>query len=118
MKRYERYSFWLETANDDLTPRPALDGSIDVDVAILLSGAPRSSRQEFLDRSIELYKTIGAALEARASRDVKARPPSQSSVSMLCLASCHSRSLSVLSIFDTPNVTNDLYWSCKWTAAR
>lgn len=31
-------SFWLETAGDDLTPRPGLDGSIDVDIAILGAG--------------------------------------------------------------------------------
>jgi glycine/D-amino acid oxidase-like deaminating enzyme len=31
-------SFWLETAGDDLTPRPALDGSVEADVAILGAG--------------------------------------------------------------------------------
>ncbi|MEW6225275.1 MAG: FAD-dependent oxidoreductase [Chloroflexota bacterium] len=31
-------SFWLETSGDDLTPRPALDGSLDADVAILGAG--------------------------------------------------------------------------------
>src|SRR5213594_3688284 len=35
---YAAYSFWLETCGDDLTPRPALDGSTDVDVAILGGG--------------------------------------------------------------------------------
>lgn len=38
MKDYARYSFWLETSGDDLTPRAPLDGSIDVDVAILGAG--------------------------------------------------------------------------------
>ena len=38
MKDYRGYSFWLETCGDDLTPRPALDGSTDVDVAILGAG--------------------------------------------------------------------------------
>ncbi len=38
MKDYRAYSFWLETAADDLTPRPALTGSIDADVAILGAG--------------------------------------------------------------------------------
>jgi glycine/D-amino acid oxidase-like deaminating enzyme len=38
IKDYATYSFWLETCGDDLTPRPALDGSIDVDVAILGAG--------------------------------------------------------------------------------
>lgn len=38
MKNYRSYSFWLETCEDDLTPRPPLDGSIDVDVAILGAG--------------------------------------------------------------------------------
>lgn len=38
MKEYGHYSFWLEHSGDDLTPRPALDGSIDVDVAILGAG--------------------------------------------------------------------------------
>ena len=31
-------SFWMDTANDDLTPRPALDGSTTADVAILGAG--------------------------------------------------------------------------------
>ena len=38
MKDYTTYSFWLESCGDDLTPRPPLDGSIDVDVAILGAG--------------------------------------------------------------------------------
>lgn len=38
MKDYREYSFWLETCGDDLTPRPSLDGSIDVDIAILGAG--------------------------------------------------------------------------------
>ena len=38
MKPYASYSYWLETCGDDLTPRPSLDGSIDVDVAILGAG--------------------------------------------------------------------------------
>ena len=38
MTNYSRYSFWLETAGDDLTPRPALERSTDVDVAILGGG--------------------------------------------------------------------------------
>jgi glycine/D-amino acid oxidase-like deaminating enzyme len=35
---YRAYSWWLESCGDDLTPRPSLDGSIDVDVAILGAG--------------------------------------------------------------------------------
>jgi glycine/D-amino acid oxidase-like deaminating enzyme len=35
---YGSYSFWLETCGDDLTPRPPLDGSVDVDVAIVGAG--------------------------------------------------------------------------------
>jgi glycine/D-amino acid oxidase-like deaminating enzyme len=38
MKNYASYSYWLETCGDDLTPRPALVGTIDVDVAILGAG--------------------------------------------------------------------------------
>jgi glycine/D-amino acid oxidase-like deaminating enzyme len=38
MKDYRSYSFWLETCGDHLTPRPPLDGSIDVDIAILGAG--------------------------------------------------------------------------------
>ena len=38
MKDYRAYSFWLETCGDDLTPRPPLDGSIEIDVAILGAG--------------------------------------------------------------------------------
>lgn len=37
-KDYTSYSYWLETSGDDLTPRPALDGTVDVDVAILGAG--------------------------------------------------------------------------------
>jgi glycine/D-amino acid oxidase-like deaminating enzyme len=37
-KNYATYSYWLETCGDDLTPRPALNGTIDVDVAILGAG--------------------------------------------------------------------------------
>ncbi|MGI8477440.1 MAG: NAD(P)/FAD-dependent oxidoreductase [Thermomicrobiales bacterium] len=35
---YARHSYWLETCGDDLAPRPSLDGSVDVDVAILGAG--------------------------------------------------------------------------------
>ncbi len=35
---YRSISYWLETANDDLTPRAPLDGSTDADVAILGAG--------------------------------------------------------------------------------
>ena len=38
MTDYSKYSFWLETSGDNLTPRPALGQSIDVDVAILGGG--------------------------------------------------------------------------------
>ena len=31
-------SYWMETADDDLTPRPRLDGDLDVDVAIVGAG--------------------------------------------------------------------------------
>jgi len=35
---YSKYSYWLETCGDELTPRAGLDGSIDVDIAILGAG--------------------------------------------------------------------------------
>ena len=35
---YRSVSYWLETSGEDLTPRPALDGSTDADVAILGAG--------------------------------------------------------------------------------
>lgn len=38
MTGYSQYSFWLETCGEDLTPRPSLQHSIDVDVAILGGG--------------------------------------------------------------------------------
>jgi glycine/D-amino acid oxidase-like deaminating enzyme len=37
-KDYRSYSFWLETAGEDLSPRPALDGAQRADVAILGAG--------------------------------------------------------------------------------
>jgi glycine/D-amino acid oxidase-like deaminating enzyme len=38
VKDYGSYSFWLETCGDDLTPRPTLPTSSDVDVAIVGGG--------------------------------------------------------------------------------
>ena len=38
MTVYANYSYWLETAGEDLTPRPALKRSGEVDVAILGAG--------------------------------------------------------------------------------
>jgi len=38
MTDYSKYSFWMETCGESLTPRPALTSSIDVDVAILGGG--------------------------------------------------------------------------------
>lgn len=38
MKDYASYSYWLETCGDDLTPRPRLDGSTTVDVAVMGAG--------------------------------------------------------------------------------
>jgi glycine/D-amino acid oxidase-like deaminating enzyme len=38
VKDYASYSFWLENAGDDLSPRAPLDGSISADVAILGAG--------------------------------------------------------------------------------
>ena len=35
---YRELSFWHETAGDDLVPRPALDGDLDVDVAVVGAG--------------------------------------------------------------------------------
>jgi glycine/D-amino acid oxidase-like deaminating enzyme len=37
-KDYRSYSFWLETAGEDLTPRPSLPGPTRADVAILGAG--------------------------------------------------------------------------------
>jgi hypothetical protein len=38
MDDHRAVSFWLEDCGDDLTPRPALDGSMEADVAILGAG--------------------------------------------------------------------------------
>src|SRR5271156_6015936 len=38
MMNYAAYSFWLETAGEELIPRPALQHSAEVDVAILGAG--------------------------------------------------------------------------------
>jgi glycine/D-amino acid oxidase-like deaminating enzyme len=38
MTHYSKFSFWLETAGEDLAPRPALERSAEVDVAILGGG--------------------------------------------------------------------------------
>ena len=38
MQDYKNVSYWLETVDEDLTPRPPLGGSLDVDVAVLGAG--------------------------------------------------------------------------------
>lgn len=38
MNDYASYSYWLESLNDELTPRPALAGTVDTDVAVLGAG--------------------------------------------------------------------------------
>jgi glycine/D-amino acid oxidase-like deaminating enzyme len=38
LRDYRAVSYWLDSCGDDLTPRPALDGSASVDVAILGAG--------------------------------------------------------------------------------
>jgi len=40
MIEYSKYSCWLETCGEDLSPRPSLEKSTDVDVAILGGGYP------------------------------------------------------------------------------
>ena len=37
-KDYRSYSFWLETAGEELAPRPSLPGPTEADVAILGAG--------------------------------------------------------------------------------
>jgi glycine/D-amino acid oxidase-like deaminating enzyme len=56
---YGATSFWLETCGDDLTPRPALDGSADADVAILGAGfSGLWTAYELLRRDPSLKVTI------------------------------------------------------------
>lgn len=44
----------------------------DVDVAILLSGVrPGGGREQIMARTVDLYRSIGAALEQHANKDVK-----------------------------------------------
>lgn len=62
MKDYARYSFWLETCGDDLTPRPPLDGSNSVDVGILGAGFSGLSTAYYLLRGDPSLKI--AILEA------------------------------------------------------
>jgi glycine/D-amino acid oxidase-like deaminating enzyme len=38
MRDYRRFSFWLDSVPDDLTPRPPLESDVDVDVAIVGAG--------------------------------------------------------------------------------
>jgi glycine/D-amino acid oxidase-like deaminating enzyme len=56
---YGATSFWLETSDDDLTPRPRLDGSADADVAILGAGYTGLwTAYELLKRDPSLKVTI------------------------------------------------------------
>lgn len=44
----------------------------DVDVAVLLSGVKLGgSREQVMARTVELYRSIGSALEQHANRDAK-----------------------------------------------
>ena len=61
-------SFWLETAGDDLTPRPPLDGSTDADVAILGARPDRP-----LDRLLPRAPRSGAADRDRGAGDRRVR---------------------------------------------
>jgi glycine/D-amino acid oxidase-like deaminating enzyme len=57
MTDYRSVSYWLESAGDDLTPRPPLPESIDVDVAILgagFSGLWTAYYLKELDPSLEI----------------------------------------------------------------
>ena len=62
MKDCHSHSFWLETGGDDLTPRPAFDGSTEVDVAILAAGFTRLwNAYHLLKRQSSLKVVIGEA---------------------------------------------------------
>jgi len=50
-KDYAHYSYWLETSDDDLTPRARLSGTVDADVAILGAGFSGLWTAYYLQRS-------------------------------------------------------------------
>ena len=63
---YGATSFWLETCDDDLTPRPQLDGSADADVAILGAGYTGLwTAYELLRREPGLKVTLARARDRR-----------------------------------------------------
>jgi hypothetical protein len=72
-KQYAQYSFWLETTGEALSPRPPLDGSVTVDVAILgaeqerkaLRGHHRRDRFHGLTREEMLPRAFGFLQELR-----------------------------------------------------
>jgi len=55
---YRTVSYWLETANDDLTPRPPLDGDAEADVAILGAGMTGLWTAYYLHRADPSLKII------------------------------------------------------------
>jgi glycine/D-amino acid oxidase-like deaminating enzyme len=69
--RYRRLSLWLDTCGEDLTPRPALDRDLDVDVAVVgagytglwtayyLAGADPSLRIAVVEREIAGFGASG-----------------------------------------------------------
>lgn len=71
MSGYGSVSLWMDTVDDDLTPRPQLSSDIDVDVAIVgagytglwtayyLAGADRSLRVMIVERDIAGYGASG-----------------------------------------------------------
>ena len=61
-------SYWLESCGDDLTPRPPLDGSVDVDVAVLGAGLHRT-----LDRVLAARSATVVADPDRRARDRRVR---------------------------------------------
>lgn len=58
MTDYRKYSFWLESCGDDLTPRPALARSGDVDVAILGGGYTGLWTAYYLLRAAPALKVV------------------------------------------------------------
>ena len=58
MTEYGKYSFWLENSGDDLTPRPALKQSTEVDVAILGGGYSGLWTAYYLLRAIPRLKVV------------------------------------------------------------
>ena len=69
---YAATSYWLESCGDDLSPRPALRGELDADVAILGAVLPIAERDGLIIRRTSSANARRVVADTRAIANVSA----------------------------------------------